>query len=197
MARSSARSLALFQAMFYPNGTSPTSTPAWTARPSSTTSSPPSGPRIAFKERYEGKFAAMPGAELAEAMAEYQRIEEIQGRLVSFASLMFSGDGTDPKLGQFYQSVTERVTALSSNLIFFTLELNRLDEAVLDDKLSDPALMRWGPWLRDLRVFRPHQLSDEVEKLLHEKEGHRPQRVEAGCSTRPSLACASRSVTSS
>ncbi len=125
---------------------------------------------IASKERYEGKFAGMPGAELAEALAEYQRIEEIQGRLVSFASLMFSGDGTDPKLGQFYQSVTERVTALSSNLIFFTLELNRLDDAVLDKKLRDPALTRWGPWLRDLRVFRPHQLSDEVEKLLHEKE---------------------------
>ena len=125
---------------------------------------------IAFKERYEGKFADMSGAELAEAMAEYQRIEEIQGRLVSFASLMFSSDGTDPKLGQFYQSVTEWVTALSSHLIFFTLELNRLDEAVLEAKLQDPALSRWGPWLRDLRVFRPHQLSDEVEKLLHEKE---------------------------
>ena len=124
---------------------------------------------IAFKERYEGRIADMPGAELAEAMAEYQRIEEIQGRLVSFASLMFSGDGTDPKLGQFYQSVTERVTAISSHLIFFTLELNRVDEAALEDKLRDPALARWAPWLRDLRVFRPHQLSDEVEKLLHEK----------------------------
>ena len=125
---------------------------------------------LAFKTRYEGKFADMSGAEMAGALAEYQRIEEIQGRLVSFAQLMFSGDGTDPKLGQFYQSVSERVTALSSNLIFFTLELNRLDEAVLEKKLQDPALKRWGPWLRDLRVFRPHQLSDEAEKLLHEKE---------------------------
>jgi oligoendopeptidase F len=62
------------------------------------------------------------------------------------------------------------VTVISSNLLFFTLELNRLDEAALEQKLADAALAKWRPWLRDLRVFRPHQLSDEVEKLLHEKE---------------------------
>ena len=55
-------------------------------------------------------------------------------------------------------------------MIFFTLELNRLEDAVLEAKLKDPALAHWQPWLRDLRVFRPHQLSDELEKLLHEKE---------------------------
>ena len=125
---------------------------------------------MAFKERYEGRLAELTGSELAEALTTYQQAEEIQGRLVSFAQLMFSGDGTDAKLGQFYQSVTERVTTLSSHLIFFTLELNRLDEAALETKLQDPALARWRPWLQDLRVFRPHQLSDEVEKLLHEKE---------------------------
>ena len=65
---------------------------------------------------------------------------------------------------------SERVTAISADLLFFTLELNRLDDAALEAKLADPALARWQPWLRDLRVFRPHQLSDELEKLLHEKE---------------------------
>ncbi len=62
------------------------------------------------------------------------------------------------------------MTAISSHLLFFTLELNRLDEAALEAKLADPALARWRPFLRDLRVFRAHQLSDELEKLLHEKE---------------------------
>jgi oligoendopeptidase F len=89
---------------------------------------------------------------------------------MSYAQLQFSGDSTDPVLGQFYQSVSERVTAISSHLLFFTLELNRLDETALNQKFNEPALARWRPWLRDLRVFRPHQLSDEVEKLLHEKE---------------------------
>ena len=53
--------------------------------------------------------------------------------------------------------------------MFFTLEINRLDDADLDAKLADPALARYRPWLRDMRAFRPHQLSDELEKLLHEK----------------------------
>ena len=89
---------------------------------------------------------------------------------MSYAQLLFSGDSTNAEIGRFYQTVSERVTAISSHLIFFTLELNRLDDAALEQKLADPALARWRPWLRDLRVFRPHQLSDELEKLLHEKE---------------------------
>jgi len=66
--------------------------------------------------------------------------------------------------------MTERVTAITTHLLFFSLELNRLDDATLEAKLADPAAAHWRPWLRDLRVFRPHQLSDELEKLLHEKE---------------------------
>ncbi|MBV8914528.1 MAG: M3 family oligoendopeptidase [Acetobacteraceae bacterium] len=124
----------------------------------------------AFKQRYAGTLAQLSGAELAAAITEYQRIEEIEGRLMSYAQLLFSGDSTDPAMGQFYQSVNERVTAISSEMLFFGLELNRLEDDVLEAKFADPALQRWRPFLRDLRVFRPHQLSDEVEKLLHEKE---------------------------
>jgi oligoendopeptidase F len=128
----------------------------------------------AFEAAHAGKLAALPGAALAAAIHEYERIDEILGRVASYAQLLFAGDSTDAAIGQFYQTVTERVTAISVHLLFFTLELNRLDEAALEVKLSDPALARWRPWLRDLRVFRPHQLSDELEKLLHEKEvtGH-------------------------
>jgi oligoendopeptidase F len=68
------------------------------------------------------------------------------------------------------QSMSEKVTGISAHLIFFTLELNRLDDAVLEAKLADKALAPLRPWLRDLRVFRPHQLDDTLEKLLHEKE---------------------------
>ena len=87
------------------------------------------------------------------------------GRVGSYAQLLFAGDSSDPAIGQFYQTVNERITAISSDLIFFTLELNRLDDAVLEAKLADPALARYRPWLRDLRVFRPHQLDDQLEKL--------------------------------
>jgi oligoendopeptidase F len=127
-----------------------------------------------FEAAHAGKLPGLSGAALAAAIREYERIDEILGRIASYAQLLFAGDSTDAAIGQFYQTVTERVTTISSHLLFFTLELNRLDDGVLEAKLSDPALAHWRPWLRDLRVFRPHQLSDELEKLLHEKEvtGH-------------------------
>lgn len=124
----------------------------------------------AFAQAHQGKLASMSGSVLAAVIGEYERIEEMLGRLMSYAQLLFSGDSTNPEVGRFYQTVSERVTAISSHLLFFSLELNRLDDALLDQKLADPALARWRPWLRDLRVFRPHQLGDELEKLLHEKE---------------------------
>jgi oligoendopeptidase F len=124
----------------------------------------------AFEAQNAGRLAALGGAALGAAISDYERIEEVLGRVMSYAQLLFAGDSTDPAVGKFYQSMTERVTGISSHLIFFTLELNRLDEAALEAKLADPAAGKWRPWLRDLRVFRPHQLDDALEKLLHEKE---------------------------
>jgi oligoendopeptidase F len=123
-----------------------------------------------FAAQHAGKLAGLSGAGLAEAIGQYEKIEEVLGRVMSYAQLLFSSDSTDPAIGRFYQSMSERVTVISSNLLFFPLELNRLDDAMLEQKLADPALAKWRPWLRDLRVFRPHQLGDELEKLLHEKE---------------------------
>ncbi len=123
-----------------------------------------------FATAYAGKLAGLPGRALAAAIAEYERIDEALGRVMSYAQLLFSGDGTNAEIGQFYQSMTERATEISSHLIFFGLELNQLDETALAAKLADPALAAWRPWLRDMRVFRPHQLSEELERLLHEKE---------------------------
>lgn len=125
----------------------------------------------AFQERYAGKLAGLSGDALAEAITSYERIEEVLGRVMSFAQLLFSGDAQDSENGRFYQTMQERVTTISSHLVFFTLELNHVEEAVLEAKLkASPALARFRPWLRDLRVWLPHQLSDEMERLLHEKE---------------------------
>jgi oligoendopeptidase F len=125
----------------------------------------------AFQAAHAGKVATMLGDALAAAIATYERIEERLGRIMSYAQLVFSGDAQDAANGRFYQTAQERVTTISSHLLFLTLEINRLEEAALEQKLgASAALRRWRPWLRDLRVFRPHQLSDELEKLLHEKE---------------------------
>jgi oligoendopeptidase F len=123
----------------------------------------------AFRERYAGRLAALDGAALGAAVADYEAIQETLGRVMSFAQLVYSGDMSDPKVGRFYQSMQERSTAISTELVFFTLELNRLDDAALQEKLQAPELARYAPWLRDLRAMRPHQLSDDIERLLHEK----------------------------
>jgi oligoendopeptidase F len=126
---------------------------------------------IAFKARYAGQLASSPGSVLAAAVTEYERIEEILGRVMSYAQLLFSSDNSNSVYGQFYQTMSERVTEIGSHLVFFTLEINRLDDITFARELSeDLNLARYRPWLRDLRVFRQHQLSDEVEELLHEKD---------------------------
>jgi oligoendopeptidase F len=125
----------------------------------------------AFKDRYTGKLASSPGDVLAAAIGEYERIEEVLGRVMSYAQLLFSSDSTNAVYGQFYQTMTERVTDIGTHLLFFTLEMNRVDDATLEHELNaSAAFARYRPWLRDLRVFRPHQLGDELEELLHDKD---------------------------
>jgi oligoendopeptidase F len=124
----------------------------------------------AFSASHAGRLAALSGAELAAAMQTYQSIDEILGRVMSFAQLLFSADSTNATAGQFYQVMMERCTAISANTLFFRLELNRLDDAVLEAKFADPAFAHWRPYLRDLRVWRNHQLSDELERFVHERD---------------------------
>ena len=122
-----------------------------------------------FQAAHAGKLAAMRGAELGAAVREYERIQELLGRVLSYASLRYADDQSDPENGRFFQNMQEKATDISTRLLFFTLELNRVDDKALDDKLRAPELAYYRPWLRDLRVFRPYQLTDDLEKLLHEK----------------------------
>ncbi|MBB2154955.1 M3 family oligoendopeptidase [Gluconacetobacter diazotrophicus] len=123
----------------------------------------------AFADVWRGRLAGASPAALAEAIAEYQRIDEVLGRAASYAQLLFASDSSDAAIGRFSQSVNERLTDISTHLLFFTLELNRIGDDEMAARLADPALAVWAPFLRDLRVFRPHQLSDEIEQVLHEK----------------------------
>ena len=123
----------------------------------------------AFAQAYEGKVAGLGGSALGAAIAAYERLQDTLGRLMSFGGLAFAGAMDDTKVAQFYQTLQERVNAASVRLLFFTLELNRIDDADLAAKLAAPELAHYATWLRDVRAFRPHQLSDEIERLLHEK----------------------------
>ena len=123
----------------------------------------------AFQARYQGRLAGLSGEALGEAVAAYERLRETLERIMSYASLTYAGNMSDPEIGRFFQMMQERTNDISSTLLFFTLEINKLDDADLAKKLAAPKLAHYKPWLRDTRAFRPHQLSDEVEKLLHEK----------------------------
>ncbi|WP_407519041.1 M3 family oligoendopeptidase [Methylobacterium oryzisoli] len=127
-----------------------------------------------FAETYRGRIAAIAAGEgaseaLGTAVAAYEAIEDRMGRLMSYAGLVYSGDTTDPARAKFYGDTQERLTDASSDLLFFTLELNRVDDAVIDAATANPPLARYRPWLEDIRREKPHQLSDEAEKLLLEK----------------------------
>ncbi len=123
----------------------------------------------AFRARCQGRLGELSGAELGAAVEAYERLQEASGRVISYASLIHAGNIADPEIGRFFQTMQEKINAVSTTLLFFALEINRLDDAEIEAKSADPALARYRPWLRDTRAFRPHQLSDEVEKLLHEK----------------------------
>jgi oligoendopeptidase F len=123
----------------------------------------------AFNDAYRGKLTGLDGAAFGAAVAAYEAMQETMGRIMSYAQLEYSGNVADAETGKFYQTMQERVTAISADLIFFTLEINELDDAVFDAKLADPAAAKYEPWLRESRVYRPHQLAEDMERLLHEK----------------------------
>jgi oligoendopeptidase F len=123
-----------------------------------------------FAKRYQGKLRDLDGDTLAKAIVDYEKIDEVLSKIMSYASLLYSADMMDPANSRFYQSMQEAVTGISSHVLFFALELNRISERTLNKQLKGSAKLRhFGPWLRDSRAYRPHQLDDQLEKLLHEK----------------------------
>ena len=128
----------------------------------------------AFEEAYKGKLADLArtthgGDNLAAVVRRYEAIDDLMGRLSSFAGLIHAANTLDPARTKFYGDMQERLTAASIHLLFFTLELNHIDDAVLDKAMADPALRHYRPWLEDVRRYRPYQLEDRVEQLFHEK----------------------------
>ncbi|CAN7668338.1 M3 family oligoendopeptidase [Bradyrhizobium sp. LjRoot220] len=129
---------------------------------------------IAFETDYKGKLAENAAKDngghwLAEAVKRYEAIDDLAGRLGSYAGLVHAGDSLDPAISKFYGDVSERLTAASVHLLFFGLELNRVDDAVIESALQTPELAYYRPWIEDLRKDKPYQLEDRVEQLFHEK----------------------------
>ncbi|MBV8746522.1 MAG: oligoendopeptidase F, partial [Xanthobacteraceae bacterium] len=129
---------------------------------------------VAFEDEFKGKLATLAsapdaGARLTEAIKRYEMIDDLIGRLISYAGLIYAGNTSDPARTKFYGDVQERITAASSHLLFFTLELNRIDDDVLQAAMREAPLAHYRPWLEDVRREKPYQLEDRVEQLFHEK----------------------------
>ena len=129
---------------------------------------------VAFETAYKGKIAeqvAQPegGEWLAGAIKSYEAISDLSGRLSSYAVLMHADNEAKPEISKFYGDVLERLTAASVHLLFFDLELNRVDDGVIERAMAVPSLNHYRPWIEDLRKDKPYQLEDRVEQLFHEK----------------------------
>src|SRR5690606_2925077 len=107
---------------------------------------------IAFENRWKGNLAgeASKGAagRLGEAVRAYESIEELMGRIMSFAGLVYAGDTSDPKRAKLYGDVQEKMTDAGSHLLFFSLELNNIDDDAIAAALdADPAFGHYRPWI--------------------------------------------------
>ena len=123
-----------------------------------------------FAEHYKGKLTSLDGQELYLAIAKYEAIGELEGRIMSYAYLVYAGNMSDPDIGKFFQTMQEKISAIGTDMLFFMLELNRIEDETLDVMYDGSSLKKYKPWLNNIRAMKPYQLSDELEKLLHEKD---------------------------
>jgi oligoendopeptidase F len=123
----------------------------------------------ALQERWQGKLATAGGEQLADAIGAYEALSDTLGRLGSYAGLLYAADTANPAYAKFYGDIQEKLTAITTGLIFFELELNHIDDAALARALKVPAFARYKPWLDDLRKEKPYQLEEKLERAFHEK----------------------------
>ncbi|MBL4808310.1 MAG: M3 family oligoendopeptidase [Rhodobacteraceae bacterium] len=123
-----------------------------------------------FAGDYEGNLAEIDAGGFLNCIQRYEKIETVMGRIMSFAGLRYYQNTTDADRAKFMSDMQGAVTDLSNPLVFFTLEVNRIDDAKLATMLTENKdLARYKPVLDRLRAMKPYQLSDELEKFLHDK----------------------------
>jgi len=123
-----------------------------------------------FAADYEGKLADLDAAGMLECVLRYEKIDLIAGRIMSFIGLRYYQNTTDAERAKAMSDAQDRITAFTTPLVFYSLEVNRIDEAVLDGWFGESGdLARYKPIFDRLRAMRPYQLSDELEKFLHDQ----------------------------
>ncbi len=123
-----------------------------------------------FAADYEGQLAGLGAQGMLDCVLRYEKIDMVAGRIMSFIGLRYYQNTTDAERAKAMSDAQDRITAFTTPLVFFSLEVNRIDDAVLDGWFSGNAeLARYKPIFDRLRLMRPYQLSDELEKFLHDQ----------------------------
>ncbi|MEM8823340.1 MAG: M3 family oligoendopeptidase, partial [Pseudomonadota bacterium] len=118
---------------------------------------------------YEGKLATLDAEGMLKAIQRNEKIDEVAGRIMSFAGLRYYQQTTNGDRAKFMSDMQDKITNMMTPLVFFGLEFNRLDDDFLDGLYKANAdLARYKPALDRLRAMKPYQLSDELEKFLHD-----------------------------
>ena len=128
----------------------------------------------AFSDAYAGKLAniaAKPGAaqKLFDILKRYEALDDLMGRIGSYAGLIYATDTTNPGHAKFYGDTQGHLTDAAGHTLFFALEFNRLDEKLVSSLTAQKPLNHYKPWVDDTRIELPHQLDDKLEKLFLEK----------------------------
>lgn len=123
----------------------------------------------AFAAEYEGKLDTLDAAGMLHCIQRDEKLTNVSGRIMSYAGLRYYQQTTDAGRAKFMSDMQDKITTYTTPLVFFTLELNRLPDDRLDQLFADSAdLARYKPIFDRIRAMKPHQLSDEMEKFLHD-----------------------------
>jgi len=134
--------------------------------------------RLAVVElaKLKGQFVAARGqAErlgllLAQGVSLYERICNLTGSAGAYASMAASTARDDAAWSKFEADMRARVSALSAETLFLTLELNQLEDWEIEAAFKANAeAAQWRPWIRRVRLMREHELSPDLERLVHER----------------------------
>lgn len=123
----------------------------------------------AFAADYEGKLADLDAAGMAKCIARYEAIETAAGRIMSYAGLRYYQNTVDGEIAKFMADAQDKITNFTTPLVFFSLEFNRIPDAQYEAVFADALVARFKPVFDRMRAMRPHQLSDELERFLHDQ----------------------------
>lgn len=122
-----------------------------------------------FSKKYKGRVAELTAAEHADSLKEYEQIVQFAGKIGSYAQLIWSTNTEDPALGKLLQAARELGSEISQKLVFFSVEWLKVSDEQAEKLIESSELDRWKHYLTTSRLYKPHTLSEEAEKVMSAK----------------------------